>query len=324
MLFPTLLLASTVSASCLHGLSMYKRAEGAVELPAFGYGAENGPFKWADLAVENEACRAGTTQSPINLDTTTAARASNPVVTRRQAVEGNEGGANGTAPSADRPVVDIPQQSVVFENLGTTIEVVMNGTTTFQGADFRLVQFHMHTPSEHHVDGEYFPLEVHMVHQAVGTSSPPPLSLEKKKNTQTNTPTADETQIAVMALLFQLSPSGSDPLIAGLTPSLPSIETPGSKVTIPAGVDFSSAMARMQSSDILQYSGSLTTPPCAEGVTFLVVKEPLALGVEDYNAIKKTVKFNARFIQNSLGGENMLAVGAKSGGAAAGNATAAA
>jgi carbonic anhydrase len=176
MLFPTLFMASTVSASCLHGLSMFKRAEGAVELPSFGYGAENGPFKWADLAVENEACRTGTTQSPINLDTSTAARASNPVVTRRQAVEGNEG-ANGTAPSADRPVVDIPAQSVVFENLGTTIEVVMNGTTKFQGADFRLVQFHMHTPSEHHVDGEYFPLEVHMVHQAVGTSLPPLIHL---------------------------------------------------------------------------------------------------------------------------------------------------
>lgn len=322
MLFNTLLMATTASASCLHGLSMFKRAEG--ELPAFGYGAENGPFKWADLAVENEACRTGTIQSPINLDTTTAARASSPVVTRRQAVEGNEG-ANGTAPAADRPVVDIPEQSVVFENLGTTIEVIMNGTTTFQGADFRLVQFHMHTPSEHHVDGEYFPLEVHMVHQAVGTFPPLLHTPTQTTQTHTNPHAADETQIAVMALLFQLSPSGSDPLISSLTPSLSSIQTPGSKVDIPAGVDFTSAMARMESSDILQYSGSLTTPPCAEGVTFLVVKEPLALGVEDYNAIKKTVKFNARFIQNSLGGENMLAVGGKSGSAAegaAGNATA--
>jgi carbonic anhydrase len=125
-----------------------------------------------------------------------------------------------------------------------------------------------------------------------------------------------------MALLFQLSPTGSDPLISGLTPSLSSIQTPGSKVDIPAGLDFSTAMARMESSDILQYSGSLTTPPCAEGVTFLVVKEPLDLGVEDYNAIKKTVKFNSRFIQNALGGENMLGVGGKSGSAVGGNATA--
>jgi hypothetical protein len=35
--------------------------------------------------------------------------------------------------------------------------------------------------------------------------------------------------------------------------------------------------------------------------------------VADYNAIKKTVKFNSRFIQNELGGDNMLEVGAKSG-----------
>ena len=68
MLFNTLLLASTASATCLHGLSMFKRAEGeAVKLGQFGYGPLNGPFNWATLAVENEACKTGTNQSPIDL-----------------------------------------------------------------------------------------------------------------------------------------------------------------------------------------------------------------------------------------------------------------
>jgi carbonic anhydrase len=71
--------------------------------------------------------------------------------------------------AAEKPVLDIPEiEEVKFENLGTTIEVLANGTTSFAGSDFRLVQFHMHTPSEHHVNGEYHPLEVHMVHQGVG------------------------------------------------------------------------------------------------------------------------------------------------------------
>lgn len=68
----------------------------------------------------------------------------------------------------EKPVLNIPEQEVEFENLGTTIEVIVNGTTKVAGSDFQLVQFHMHTPSEHHVNGEYHPLEVHMVHQGVG------------------------------------------------------------------------------------------------------------------------------------------------------------
>jgi len=56
------------------------------------------------------------------------------------------------------------------------------------------------------------------------------------------------------------------------------------------------------------YSGSLTTPPCSEGVTFLIATEPLAMGVDTFNAMKKVVKFNSRFAQNSLGEQNLLQV----------------
>ena len=70
MLFSTFLFASTASATCLHGLSMFKRAEGeTVEVNTFGYGPLNGPFNWASLAPENEACKSGLNQSPINLGT---------------------------------------------------------------------------------------------------------------------------------------------------------------------------------------------------------------------------------------------------------------
>jgi carbonic anhydrase len=66
MLFSAILLASTASATCLHGLSKFKRAE-TVEVNTFGYGPLNGPFSWAGLAPENEACKAGKNQSPINV-----------------------------------------------------------------------------------------------------------------------------------------------------------------------------------------------------------------------------------------------------------------
>lgn len=123
----------------------------------------------------------------------------------------------------------------------------------------------------------------------------------------------DNTQLAVIALMFQVSAEDSDPVIAGLSSSLEAIATPGTKTTIKDGLDFSGVLSKVESSDILQYSGSLTTPPCAEGVTFLIVKDPLPVSVADYNAIKSIVKFNSRFIQNTLGGENILEIGANSG-----------
>lgn len=41
-------------------------------------------------------------------------------------------------------------------------------STTVDGKVFELKQFHFHTPSEHTIDGEYFPLEMHLVHEAEG------------------------------------------------------------------------------------------------------------------------------------------------------------
>ena len=170
---------------------------------------------------------------------------------------------------------------MVFENLGTTIEVVVNGTTSYAGVNYRLVQFHMHAPSEHHVNDEFFPLEIHMVHQGVD----------------------DESQLAVIALMFEVSANDSASMIQSLSSS-----------DISDGIDFTDVVSVLKTSDIQTYSGSLTTPPCAEGVTFLIVKDPLPVNVEDFNAIKKIVKFNSRFIQNALGQNNMIEIGALAGG----------
>ncbi|CAA9965531.1 Cah Carbonic anhydrase [Pyrenophora teres f. maculata] len=268
MLFQTLLLASTASATCMHGLSFAKRdTSDEVQVSTFGYGPLDGAMNWASLDVANEACKMGKNQSPINVD-------------------------DSIRPATSRPVISIPEvDSMDFLNLGTTIEVVVNGTTSYAGTDFRLKQFHMHTPSEHHIHEEYYPLEIHMVHQGVN----------------------DPTQLAVIALMFQVSAGKSSSIVSSLSSSLPKIATPGTKTPIAGGIDFSDVESKLKSSAILQYSGSLTTPPCAEGVTFLIVEDPLDISVADYNAIKKIVKFNSRFIQNKLGYPNLLEVGTLSG-----------
>lgn len=132
-----------VAGNCMHGTSLYPRAVGGtVEVNNFGYTGAIGPQNWASLAAENIQCSTGTNQSPINIDA-----------------------AIGTLEGA--PTIDFPSvEAAEFENLGTTIEVIANGTTNVLGADFALKQFHFHSPSEHRINEEYFPLEMHMVHEA--------------------------------------------------------------------------------------------------------------------------------------------------------------
>lgn len=136
------------SANCIHGTSLHRREEGpggTVKVSSFGYTGLLGPLNWAGLAPENSACATSTNQSPVNIDNTISL-------------------------ATEAPVIVIPSvKAAEFENLGSTIEVIVNGTTTFAGTEFELRQFHFHTPSEHRIAEEYFPLEVHMVHEAAGT-----------------------------------------------------------------------------------------------------------------------------------------------------------
>jgi len=257
-------MALSASASCMHGTSMMKRQVSEdgkkVEVSNFGYSGERGPVNWASLAPENEACRTSKVQSPIVLD-------------------------NTISKATERPVVKIANvEEAEFENLGTTLETIVTGTTTFGGKEFTLKQFHMHTPSEHRINDEYFPLEIHMVHESADKS------------------------IAVIAIPFQLTEDGSTTeLLTNVIANIDKVAEPGS-VTKTGPLDFAPVINLIQTKALFQYTGSLTTPPCAEGLTFLVMEEPLPINVATFNKIKKVIKFNARTIQNTLGKGNILTI----------------
>ena len=159
-------LLPTVSGSCAHGTGLHLRhlnehrervlakraAQGMIaeesgaeilSLPNFDYGTVRGPLQWQNIDPANSLCASGTKQSPIVLD----------------------GTVPQLAPGTIRMEVANPA-TTKFENLGTTVEVEMEGKTTVGNATFNLKQFHFHTPSEHRINNEYFPIEVHMVHEA--------------------------------------------------------------------------------------------------------------------------------------------------------------
>ncbi|KAJ6608841.1 alpha carbonic anhydrase [Mycena sp. CBHHK59/15] len=258
--------ALSVSANCIHGTSLYPRAEsaeGTVAISKFGYSGTQGPLNWAGLDAANSACRTSKVQSPIVLDDSV-----------------------GKAKSA--PKVEISNvEEAEFENLGTTLEVVVSGKTTFEGKEFELKQFHLHTPSEHRINDEYFPLEMHMVHEGKDGS------------------------IAVVAIPFQLTEDGSTTeLLTSVIENLSNVTKPGT-ATKTGRLDFEPLVEAIETRPHFLYSGSLTTPPCKEGLTFLVMAEPLALDVKTYNKLKSVIKFNARYSQNTLGETNLLDVAAE-------------
>src|SRR3954451_22460699 len=139
--------AQSTLASCAHGTYLYRREEavGGVKIPDFNYRTTKGPTNWHSISPENKICAIGKTQSPIILDSTIPIEGSGFV---KMEIESQH---------------DIP-----FENLGTTVEVLVDGKTVVGNSTFSLKQFHFHTPSEHRINEEYFPIEVHFVHEAEG------------------------------------------------------------------------------------------------------------------------------------------------------------
>jgi carbonic anhydrase len=69
----------------------------------------------------------------------------------------------------DEVILDIPDvENAKFENLGTNVEIIDNGTLQIGQKQYKLQQFHIHTPGEHPFFEEFYPMEAHFVFQASG------------------------------------------------------------------------------------------------------------------------------------------------------------
>ncbi|MGA7978729.1 MAG: carbonic anhydrase family protein [Chromatiaceae bacterium] len=137
-------------------------------------------------------------------------------------------------------------------NNGHTVQVNVQagGTLTMDGRTFTLKQFHFHAPSEHTVAGKSYALEAHFVH-------------------------ADpEGHLAVIGVLLSEGEPNAD--LAKLWAAMPTEVGAAKPLTIPVNP----ASLLPANRDYFRYNGSLTTPPCTEGVRWLVMKEPLSVSKE--------------------------------------------
>jgi len=189
----------------------------------WGYTGHEGPSNWGDLDSKYSMCKAGSSQSPIN-------------IAKKVIVDADDLQKIGFDYKTGA-------QSVV--NNGHTIQVnVKDGSSiNVDGIEFSLKQFHFHTPSENQIEGQNFPLEAHFVHAS------------------------KDGKLAVVAVMFE--DGKENPIIKKIWNKMPH------KAGNSAGCGLSSKVINdilPKDKDYYRFSGSLTTPPCSEGVRWLVMK----------------------------------------------------
>lgn len=168
--------------------------------------------------------------------------------------------------------------NIAFHYSSSQVNILNNGHTAQVNYDagsyieldsvrYDVVQFHYHAPSEHVVDGKSFPAEIHIVH----------------KNA--------DGQLAVLGILLEEGAENSalSPFINNLPVEKSDVKDVG--VTINAN-EF---LPTLQTT--FRYSGSLTTPPCSEGVNWLVMTNPVEISAEQLNKLEELFEANNRPVQ---------------------------
>ena len=151
------------------------------------------------------------------------------------------------------------------------------GELRVAGVNYKLLQFHWHTPSEHELNGEKFPMEMHLVHRA-----------------------DDGTDIlSVVGVWIRRGKENKE--LKKLFANLPA--QPDEHRTIS---HFNLTRLLPESLESYRYDGSLTTPNFDEGVRWVVLAEPIEMSEEQIEAFKQLFpEGNSREIQ-PLNGRTVL------------------
>ena len=172
-----------------------------------------------------------------------------------------------------------PSPLKIVDN-GHTIEVIYapGSFITVQGKRYELVQFHFHKPSEEKINGKRADMVAHLVH------------------------TSADGSFAVVAVLLKAGQPNK--LVETLWKNLPPEKE---RETAVEGVQVNAAdLLPAKKTAYYTYTGSLTTPPCSEGVTWYVLKTPTFISNTEVARFAQLYPMNARPTQ-PLNGREILA-----------------
>lgn len=167
-----------------------------------------------------------------------------------------------------------PSPLKIVDN-GHTIKIdyAAGSSVTVGGKKYPLTQFHFHKPSEEEIAGKKYAMVIHLVHELPDGA-------------------------VVVALLVK---SGAEnPLIQKLWANLP--KTEGKEIEV-AGVTIDAADLLPADRNYYNFGGSLTIPPCGEGVNWFVMKTPIEMSAAQIAVFAKHYPMNARPIQPANGRE---------------------
>lgn len=208
------------------------------------YKGKAGAAHWGELQQDFVSCKLGKEQSPIDI--------------------------HGAKKRKLNPIdFDYQTGSADVVNNGHTVQINLSkgGAIKLHDDEFKLLQFHFHTPSEEKINGKGYPLVAHMVHRnAAG-------------------------QLAVVAVLFKLGKEN-----AALKPVFASMPAKaGMHMALEGGIDPGAILPEERG--YFAFKGSLTTPPCSEGVQWQVMKTPAEISATQLAAFRKLYRMNARPVQ---------------------------
>ena len=165
-----------------------------------------------------------------------------------------------------------PSQFRIVDN-GHTVQVALSGSIlTVLGKTYDLVQMHFHRPSEERINGRGFDMVAHLVHKS------------------------EDGKLAVVAVLMERGIE--HPFIQMLWNYMPLEKN--EDVQPPNVVIDPMAIIPLDKS-YYTYMGSLTTPPCTEGVLWLVMKQPIQVSPEQIAIFSRLYRNNARPVQPGFG-----------------------
>lgn len=169
--------------------------------------------------------------------------------------------------------------AIKFDYRATPLKLIDNGHTiqanygkgssiTVNGKQYELIQVHFHQPSEEKIDGKAFPMDAHLVHKS------------------------KDGKLAVVAVLMK---EGKENLfLQTLWENTPKKQ--GKEVAV-KDVEIHLANLLPKKQSYYAFDGSLTTPPCSEGVSWMVMTTPVEISKEQISIFGQHYSHNARPVQ---------------------------
>ena len=211
----------------------------------WGYSGAAGPQRWGELAADYQLCRDGRQQSPIDV------------------AQPNEAGLSGL----DFRYRPTPLRIV---NNGHTVQVNYAGGSIMRTGlhEYELLQFHVHSPSEHTIGGEAAPMEIHLVHRD------------------------DRGELGVVGVMVV---EGQESLaLSEIWRHLPPRADGEHAIE---GVVINARDLLPWDTGYFAYMGSLTTPPCSEGVHWHLMSQPIEASAQQIRRFVELLGPNARPVQ---------------------------